>query len=103
MSAEILHDGNSNLIRVPQLTDHDGTVITDATVEVTITDASGTNVTGQTWPMGLPHVSAGKYEAAAPYGIGLRVGRKYTVTVTAVKDSLKAEWVFEAEAQKRTP
>lgn len=37
--------------------------VTDATVAVTFKDKDGTDLSGETWPVSLPHVAGGVYDA----------------------------------------
>jgi hypothetical protein len=59
--------------------------VNDATVSVTIKDASGANVAGVVWPLTLAYVatSDGDYRAIIPHGAALTAGRQYTALISA--------------------
>jgi hypothetical protein len=58
--------------------------INDATVSVTVKDASGANVAGVTWPVTMDYVAAssGDYRAIIPHGAALVSGRQYTAGIS---------------------
>lgn len=58
--------------------------INDATVSVTVKDASGANVAGVTWPVTMDYVAAssGDYRAIIPHGAALVSGRQYTAEIS---------------------
>jgi hypothetical protein len=76
---------NTNLI---ELIDVKGAIedefVNNATVSVTIKDASGTNVAGVTWPLTMAYVadSDGEYRAIMPHGAALVSGRQYTAEIS---------------------
>jgi hypothetical protein len=79
-----LYLDNSNVIELRSLTNSvTGVVDTGATVTVTIKDAAGTNVTGQTWPAAMSHASAGTYRATLDAAMSIEAGRRYVVIVNA--------------------
>ena len=58
----ILYVNSDNVVEVQSLTDAvSDTVITSATVKVTLKDSDGVNVVGETWPLTMTHVAAGTY------------------------------------------
>ena len=80
-----LYLDNSNVIELRSLTNSvTGVVDTGATVTVTIKDAAGTNVTGQTWPAAMSHDTDGTYRATLDPGMSIDYKHTYTAIVTAV-------------------
>ena len=58
----ILYINSDNAVEVQSLTDAvSDTLITTASVTVTLKDADGTEVTGETWPLSLSHQGSGTY------------------------------------------
>jgi len=73
---------NNNVIEWQALTNSvTEAVDTGATMTVTIQDSSGTEVTGQTWPATMTHVSAGLYRATLDSDLVLTAGREYTAVL----------------------
>ena len=75
---------NDNVLRVTGMRNAiTGTYLNSRTVTVTLTDSSGTEVTGQSWPLTLTYVpdSDGEYRATLPYDIGVTGGQTYTARV----------------------
>ena len=60
-----------------------GAVIPTATVEVTIKDRSGVELTGTTWPITLPHILDGTYRATIPDTVVMKRGKNVYATYTA--------------------
>jgi hypothetical protein len=57
------------------LTDPDtGLVVTSAAVTVTVVDAEGADVLGETWPLTLAHVAGGVYRGHASYLVEITKG-----------------------------
>jgi hypothetical protein len=83
----------------------EGTFINDATVAVTVKDKTGTNVTGETWPLSMAYVttSNGNYRAILKDTLPLANGQKYKAHVTADGGAnRKGSWVFEFKALTRS-
>ncbi|MFL1405387.1 hypothetical protein ACJO2E_08600 [Marinobacter sp. M1N3S26] len=57
---------NTRVVEVPELTDHEGTPVTGATVEATITLEDGADVPGITNPVAMTDEGAGKYLGIIP-------------------------------------
>lgn len=72
---------NSRVVEVPELTDHEGTVVTGATVEATLTLEDGSDVPGVTNPIQLNDEGAGNYLGMVP-AIDLADG---TIVILEVK------------------
>lgn len=78
--------------------------VNDATVTVTLYDASGTEVTGQAWPLTLDYIAAsnGEYAKSTNPISGLVANEPYRVVLNAVgTDSLEGEWEGLVLATKR--
>lgn len=79
-----LYLDNSNVIELRALTNSaTDTVDTGATLTVTLTDVSGTEVAGQVWPAAMAHVADGTYRATLEDDIELLEGQPYKVVVSA--------------------
>lgn len=76
---------NSNVLELRSLTNSvTNAADTGATVAVTLLDASGAEVAGQTWPVSMSHVSGGTYRVTLSSTIQLISGHVYTARVDAV-------------------
>ena len=83
---------NGNRVKIT-LTDPDEVVITDATVTVTVVDSDLVEVVGETWPLSMPHVSAGLYQANLVSTLELTANDGYYIIVDAVAgDGTVAKW-----------
>jgi hypothetical protein len=77
---------NTNLLELIGLQNAtDGSFIDGATVTATIVDASGAELSGQSWPLALAYIasSSGNYRLALPDSLPLIAGRKYIAHVHA--------------------
>jgi hypothetical protein len=82
MSVTIYTGNNANVIEIRDVTNTVTTAVdTGATVSVTLTDKSGAEVAGATWPVNMPHVSAGLYRVTIPPPLTLVEDREYNVKV----------------------
>ncbi len=82
----IVYVGNTNLIEVVGLKSAvEGSFVNDADVSVTVKDASGTNVSGQTWPTTLAYIAAsdGLYRGILEDDLALVDGAQYYAHVDA--------------------
>lgn len=68
--------------------------LTDATVTVSLKDASGAAITGETWPKTLDYVagSAGRYRAVLTDALGVSAGQLIQATISAVRGDLNRTW-----------
>lgn len=83
--ALVLYIGNDNIIELQTLTNEaTGAADTGATVTVTLTDKLGANVTGQSWPATLAHVSGGTYRTTLADELAITANQRYYATVHAV-------------------
>jgi len=79
-----LYLDNSNVVELRDLTNSvTGLADEGASVSLTITDQSGTAVTGETWPVSMAHVSNGLYRATLSESLSIVSGRKYFAVVSA--------------------
>jgi len=78
--------GNTNVLELTGLQNAlTAAYINDATVTVTVKDAAGTAVSGETWPLAMSYVAAsnGDYRAVLVNGLALLAGRKYVAHIDA--------------------
>ena len=100
----IIYIDNNNLLTLTALTNcATDAVDTGATVTVTVKDSAGTNVTGQTWPATMAHVSAGTYRATLDADLILLDGRAYTACISATGSTgALGYWEFPLTAKTRS-
>lgn len=95
----IIYKGSDNVIKVTGLYDPVAAAYKNAaTVQVTLTDKAGTQVSGETWPLAMDYVSAsnGNYTATLKDTLTLVANQRYTATITAdAGTDLKKAWVEE--------
>lgn len=74
-----------------------------ATVTMILYDATGAQVSGQSWPASLSYVSAsnGNYEGTLDNLLSLTDGADYDLVVTATASGETGEWRMELEAAYR--
>lgn len=104
MSCDLtLYVANSNVLELQGLTNSaTGVADTGATVTVTLKDRAGANVTGQSWPASLAHVSAGTYRATLENDIGITAGIKYLAVINATGSGGEiGHWEADVVAQTR--
>ena len=80
-----LNVGANTVIELRNLTNVvSGAYDNAATVAVTIKTMAGIDVTGATWPVAMPYVSAsnGKYRATLASNLGITKGQKYRAYIT---------------------
>lgn len=109
MARLVIYVGNDNIIEFGSgalLTDEiTGDTIPDATVEVTLKDADGVDIVGETWPLSMPAVEgeSGNYRATLADELVLTVGQKVTAEVTADDGpGARAAWTLTTTALLRT-
>ena len=108
MSALIIYDNNDNIIELRLLTNAVTEVIDGgATVSVTLKDASGVDVAGQTWPTNMPHVGdsntpEGTYRATLDSTLVLSTKQRYKATVDAVGSGGEVgQWICSVSVVER--
>jgi hypothetical protein len=94
--------GNTMEVTVSGLKDQDGNAVTGATVEVTVLDLQGTEVSGQSWPVTLSDDGGGDYSGELDSGISLTVGTTYEVRIEVSGVGAEAEWREYRQAKRRT-
>ena len=74
-----------------------------AAVTVTLNDASGNPVAGDTWPKIMQYVSGsdGVYRAGLNHVLALNLNGRYTAIVTAVAGALHGLWTLDCLARLR--
>lgn len=97
--------GNDTIFEVDRLKDElTGSFKNAATVTVTLVDADGAQVAGDTWPKTLDYVtgSSGVYRATLPYTLDLEENARYDAQVSVNAGAgLRAAWTVECVARKR--
>ncbi|RWH86448.1 MAG: hypothetical protein EOR77_21610 [Mesorhizobium sp.] len=86
MTRCVVHVGNTNIIELSGLKSAiEDSYVNDADVIVTVKDAAGTNVSGQTWPAAMAYVadSDGLYRGILEDDLGLVDGTTYTAHIDA--------------------
>ena len=80
-----LYLDNTNVVELRDLTNSvTGVVDEGATVSVTLLDPKGVEVAGETWPVAMPHTSAGLYRATLSSNIVITPLVYYTAEVTVL-------------------
>lgn len=80
----ILYVGNSNVVELVGLKNSvTGDADEGATVNVTIQDEEGSNVTGQSWPLALSHTEGGTYIGTLDSTLAIEESKCYVAIVTA--------------------
>lgn len=101
----ILYVGSDNVIEVAGLQNElSGAFLNSVTVTVTLKDAAGSNVTGDSWPKTMTYLtgSNGVYRATLGYALSLTAGIRYTATIAANGGAgLRAQWDIECIARSR--
>jgi hypothetical protein len=103
--AEVIYKGNDHVLELAGLQNGDTLAyINSANVEATLKDSTGTEVTGQTWPLVLGYVAAsdGVYRGVLDDSLALVPGAIYTaeILVDAGAD-LKGRWDLLMQADYR--
>lgn len=100
---EIIYLGNDTLIVLENLAGTDGVEINTAVVEVTLFDANETEVSGQTWPLALPSVGGGRYEAVLDKAVQVELNGQYDLRYTVSNGPSDGEFWNRINAIKRFP
>lgn len=79
-----------------------GTVIVDASVTARVLDLAGTPVSGETWPVSLPHLAGGVYRGSVAAAVSVSRGVRFIVEITAVKDTSQAQWRVPVLVEERS-
>lgn len=80
-----------------------GLYVNNATVEVTIKDGAGEEVTGATWPITMYYVegSSGDYRGTISHVVQLSPGRHYVAEINVTDGPNVAFWAYEFKASAR--
>ncbi len=76
--------GNDTTIVLDELKDSSGQLVDTATVEANLFDANDVLVPGGFFPLDLPNVSSGRYEAVLDKDVNLIENASYELKYTAV-------------------
>ena len=102
---EIIFVANNNLIELRGLRDEtSGDFLNSATVTVTVKNAAGNAISGDTWPKTMTYVtdSDGVYRANVSYAADLAADATYTASITADAGAGKrAQWEMPLLAKTR--
>lgn len=104
MAINVIYKGNDTIVRVSALKNaQDDTFINDAAVTATLKDSTGTNVSGQSWPLTLGYIpsSDGIYEGILEDVLVLTKASNYTLLIDAVKSNIVAHWEVPLQAALR--
>jgi len=85
MNSAIIYIDSDNLITLSDLIDTTtGAPVLDATVEVTLVDSRGVEVSGATWPLAMELSSADEYVATLTHELDIENHKHYVATIVAV-------------------
>lgn len=85
MDSTIIYIGSDNIIALTDLINTTtGAPILDATVEVTLVDSLGEEVTGETWPLAMELTSSDEYVATLSHDLDIAPHKHYVATIVAV-------------------
>ena len=105
MSTLVIYDENPNIVRLSGLhaPKSPATFISDATVTCTVTDAAGTEITGETWPLSMPYIAAsdGIYEAELLPALPWIVGTEFLIVIEAVEGLRTSKWTIPVRPIRR--
>jgi hypothetical protein len=78
--------------------------LNDATVEATVKNLDGTEISGQTWPLILDYIAAsnGNYSGILSNELSLTEKKAYNVFLTIIKDANVGYWKETVKAAYRT-
>ena len=105
MDVLTLYVGNDMLLEVEGLTDDAaGTWVNDASVTVTLKDAAGNEVGGDTWPKAMAYVTGtdGLYRVTLADTLGITANARYVAHVVADSGpGRRAAWEMDVLAKAR--
>ena len=91
--ATVVYTATDHRVRIPDLTDQDGTSVTGATVEMTLYESDGTTeVSGVTWPVTLSDDGGGEYSGVLPDTVNTQENTRYELRLVATSGSAKRTW-----------
>lgn len=85
VTPQFYYIGNDHSLVLDLLVDDSGTYINDATVEATLYDSVGGEVSGQTWPLTLGYDGGGtgRYVGSVENDLSVTAGEEITARITA--------------------
>ena len=102
MTAFVANTNNLELLGLQNASN--GAYVNDATVNVTVKDLSGVNVSGETWPISMNYVSGsnGNYRCVLSNNLSFSPGMIYTanISVNAGVNRI-ANWSYDFRALTR--
>jgi hypothetical protein len=105
MDTLTLYHGSDCLLEVEHLQDDaTGESLDAATVSVTLKDAAGNPVGGETWPLAMAYVTGtrGVYRCTLADTLGVYAGQRYTAEITAHAGSGRtARWTVDMLCKPR--
>ena len=104
MDVLTLYKGSDMLLDLEGLLDEaSGAYLNAATVSVTLKNAAGTNLVGETWPKTMAYVAGtnGVYRAALSTSLVVAVGARYTAEISALNDGQRALWTVDVLCKTR--
>lgn len=104
-NVSVIYTSNDTLLEVANLVNGlTGEPLNSADVKVTLLDANGIEVDGDTWPKSLLYLtgSRGVYRVTLSHSLPLLAGARYTASVVADGGpGLLATWSVECVARER--
>lgn len=103
MNTLTLYIGTDQVLRIPDVTDREGTPQTNATVEVTLRTRAGVEVAGVAWPATATHTANGDYELALADDLAITASQGLeAVVVITLADGSKRTTVARVFATQDT-
>ena len=98
-----LWDDNSHLLTVGELKDAAGDYINDAAVTVTLTSMTGTEVSGEVWPMSLAYDgnSTGTYTVDLSSALETAPNDRLWMLISAIKGQTAGSWKCKITVRQR--
>ena len=95
--------GNTAILEITLVDELTGDPVNSATVAITLTDISGVELTGDTWPKPLVYVagSEGLYRALLSHNVAMEEGANYLYAATASASGMVASWGGDVNAVRR--
>lgn len=82
MGIKVVFLGSDNVLELDIADALTQAAVTDATVTVTVIDADLAEVSGETWPLSVPHAGSGVYRATLTSDLVLTDGHNYTAVAS---------------------
>jgi hypothetical protein len=108
MAVAFAYVGNTNVLTLTGLkSDDEDTFLNSATITVTVKDANGAAISGESWPVTMDYVAAsdGDYRAVISHSAAITNGQVYTAVVDVDASDTSNErvghWEFPFTAKVR--